>query len=42
MSPGVRDMVFGGAVLTALAHAGYVRYLCKAINLKCFVELLLQ
>lgn len=35
VSPGVRDMVFGGAVLTALAHAGYVRYLHKSVNLIC-------
>jgi hypothetical protein len=25
VSPGTRDLIFGGAVLTALAHAGYVR-----------------
>ena len=25
VSPGARDAIFGGAVLTALAHAGYVR-----------------
>lgn len=24
VSPGTRDLVFGGALLTALAHAGYV------------------
>lgn len=26
VSPGTRDVVFGAAVLTALAHAGYVSH----------------
>ena len=40
VSPGVRDLVFGGAVLTALAHAGYVRHVCEMRTLKCFASCL--